>query len=120
MTNEEILALDRFECVSPKRKYVNVHVFVVMRCNFNDERLVEDLSFDFAENTGKPLAWFDPYLGRNPKSDIRIAFAYADGEALYFIEEKGGQRAVIRKDYLSTHYYTDDNDKSTILAAHIN
>ena len=119
MTNEEILALDRFTCAAPKPRIVSVCVFMVMRCNFNDERLIADLEFNCAEQDGKPIEWIDPYLGKNPKSLLRIAFAYADNEAVYFIEETNGQRNVIKKPLLTTRYYTDDFDKSCIIAVHI-
>ena len=119
MTSEEILALDRFESVSKKKRRVSVSVFIVMRCNFNDQMMIEDLVFDFEENSGKPLQWIDPYLGRNPKNTARIAFAYADDSKLYFIEKDGDQRKLLSKEHTSTYYYTDDRDKTTIIATHI-
>ena len=57
MTNEEILALDHFEYVAEKDRHISVTVFIVMRCNFNDQMMIEDFVFKFKENSGKPLQW---------------------------------------------------------------
>ena len=120
MTDNEIMELEQFTTASTYCKEVHISVYFVARCNFNDEFLVEYTDIPIEDLKDKPLSWFDPYMGRSKTSKIKLALAYADENRLYFIEDDGnGNRKVVYKDKLMTKYYTEDYDKTHILAAHI-
>lgn len=120
MTDNEILKMERFTAASPYCTTASLSVYVVAKCNFNDEMLVDSKTLTFSELLEKPLEWFDPYMGRSKVSNIRIALAYVDKDRMYFIEDDGkGNRKVLRKDKLMTHYYVEDLDKATLLSTHI-
>lgn len=118
MTSEEILNLKNCIVKNPREKYFSAFVYIVQKCNFNDEFLIEEKWLSVAELQDKPLEWFDPYLGKNPKSKTQIAFAYIEGANVYFLERTDGEIKLVKKNEY-THYFTDDYDERTLIAAHI-
>ena len=118
MTSKEIKALERALVKEPKCKYVKVSVFIVQKCNFNDEFLIDTKWLEVSSLADRPLEWFDPYLGRNPRSSLMVALACVDGDKVYFLEKTGGNVRVIKKG-LYSHTYSDDYDDTKIIASHI-
>ena len=120
MTDNEILAMETFTACNHYSDKAHITVYYVARANFNDEMLVECVDIPFSELEGKPLRWIDPYFGRSKIGKTKIAFVYADSEALYVIVDDGeGKRTVRRIEKIMTEYLAEDYDKSSILSAHI-
>ena len=118
MTKEEILKLEKCIVKNPRDKYISVFVYIVQKCNFNDEFLIEEKWLETAALDGKPLEWFDLYLGRYEKSKTEIAFAYIDGKNVYFLERKDGQTKVVKKNQF-THYFSENYDERRLISSHI-
>lgn len=57
---------------------VQIAVFVVMSCNFNDERLVQEEKIPVETLKDRPLVWFDPFFGRGDGTEIAICEITAD------------------------------------------
>lgn len=118
MTKKEIAKLDCCTVGNTPLKYIEISVFIVEKCNFNDERLIETRWLCLEEIKDKPLLWQDVYLGKNPRSVLKIAVAYVSGTDVYLLEDDGIKvRAVKKNEY--THYYSDDYDERRIISAHI-
>lgn len=116
----DLLKLKEAKIEAPVVPYLNVSVFIVQKCNFNDEFLVEHMQIPLAELDGKPLSFFDPYMGRRKESTVKIAVAKVKGKNLYLIEDKVGERSVFQLEPLSTDTrYTEDNDERTLISVHL-
>ena len=118
MNQSEIEKLEVFTVNESRKRDINVSVFHVYRGNFNDERLIESKTFKISELEGKPLEWFDIYLGRKTDNKIKIAFVSLDENVLYFWEDDGTRRELRKRDSF-TYIYSDDYDESHLIAAHI-
>ena len=116
----DVLALKEAKVEAPAYPYVNIAVYIVQKCNFNDEFLVEHKQIPLAELNGKPLDFFDPYMGRYKQSTVKIAVAFAKDKELYIVEEKGGVRSSFRLDaFGSDKRYTENNDERTLISVHL-
>ena len=118
MTEKQMLSLETFTVENPKTETVHVSVSLVYRGNFNDERLIESMEFQLQELAGKPLVWFDLYLGRLQNNTVKLAFAYLKGRDLYFLEDDGKRVRVIKKNAFG-HYYSNDYDDAHIISTQI-
>lgn len=94
MNEREILNLENCVVENPKWKCVHCFAVLVQNCNFNDEFYIADRTSLAEDLNGKPLVWFDPYLGKYKASDIKIAIAYVSGYDIHYIEEKNGEKTV--------------------------
>ena len=116
----DVLKLKNVEIDAPVCPYLNVAVYIVQKCNFNDEFLVEHMQIPLAELDGKPLSFFDPYMGRRKESTVKIAVAKAMGRTVYLIEDKEGARSSFKIDILGYDTrYTENNDERTLISVHL-
>ena len=105
---------------APAYPYLNISVYIVQKCNFNDEFLLEHMQIPLADLEGKPIAFFDPYMGRYKDSAVKIAVAMAKGKRLWLIEDKGGTLSSFELDsFGSDTRYTEDYDERTLISVHI-
>ncbi|MBQ9730245.1 MAG: hypothetical protein IJV80_05485 [Clostridia bacterium] len=111
-----LLQAESFTCKNARIKSVCVNVYLVNRGNFNDERLIESTSINLKELIGKPLAWFNAYLGKNKGEPVYLAPVYAEKGQLYFLKESAGKREV-KKVMNFELTFTDDYNESYIIAA---
>ena len=101
----------------PFYSYLTVSVYIVQKCNFNDEFLVEHKQIPLKELDGKELLWFDPYLGRYPESKVKIAVAKAEGKALSLLEDESGTVTERKLDDVA-YKYTENYDERTLISVH--
>ena len=116
----DVLKLKEVEIDAPAYPYLSVSVYIVQKCNFNDEFLVEQTYIPLSELDGKPLSFFDPYLGRKKDSNVKIAVAKAQGKTLCLMEEKGGELSSF--ELASSWYdarYTENYDERTLISVHL-
>ncbi len=118
MKVNEIKKLDKFTVNNPAKNKINVSVLLVYRGSFNDERLVASKEFDVDALKDKPLTFFDLYLGIKKDNTVKIAFAYMENYDLYFFEDDGEKRKVIKKTGVS-YCRTDDYDEKYIITVNI-
>lgn len=118
MKLNEIKKLEVFTMENPERASVNISVNLVYRGNFNDERLIDSKKFVFADMVGKPLEWFDLYLGKFEQNTVKLAFAYVNKKNIYFLMDDGGKIKAIKKHEFS-HYFSDDYDEKYIISTQI-
>ena len=119
MTKKEILNLQNFVAIETKIKRINLSVFSVQNCNFNDEWLLDSVDFKVEDIKDKPLFYTDLFLGKNKENKLKIAFAYLKGYDIYFIVDDGIERKVIKKEDF-TQIFTAKKDDRTFFATHIN
>lgn len=100
-------------------KILDISVYIVQRCCFNDERLIASKRITKEDIDGKELQWFDVYLGKHHKNNYQIAFVYISGEDVYFLEKINDEIGLMKKSVF-THIISDDFDKQTLIATHIN
>ncbi len=119
MKESEILKLEHCVASEVRERFVHICLFEVQKCNFNDQYLICDKWLSFAELDGAPLAWFDPFFGRNGADTQEIAIAYADRE-VFWVQSKtaDGIRAEEHEAYCD-HICTAKSNGTTFLAAHI-
>ena len=118
MKLSEIKKLETFTMEDPQREYVNVSVNLVYRGCFNDERLVESKKFIFRDMVGKPLEWFNLYLGKLEQNTVKLAFVYVNKKNIYFLIDDGGKIKAVKKNEFS-HYFSDDYDEKYIISTQI-
>ena len=96
-------------------KVIDLSVYLVQKCNFNDERLIASKVINKIEINDKDFKFFDMYLGK-AKSEKQIAFVYADDEKMFFITK---EKEIVE---ISNGAYTcsEDFDESLLIACHIN
>ena len=119
MTKKEILNLEKFVAIETKIKRINLSVFSVQKCNFNDEWLIDSIDFNVDEIKDKPLFYTDLFLSKKKDNKLKIAFAYLKGNDIYFIVDDGKEKKVVKKDGF-THIFTEEKDDRTFFATHIN
>ena len=118
MKKREVLALEVFKAISPKKSSVTLSVSLVYRGSFNDERMIASKTFSLNELCDKPILYFDLYLGKNKGGTKEIAIAAIEGFDIYLIERTKGRRRVIQVNALSAPF-TDDYDDKYIISAQI-
>lgn len=114
---EEILKTGKFTLENSLYTYINMGVWVVMKCNFNDEMLVKSLYLNVNDLKDKPLVWHDLYLGRNGEVSKKIAFLSLSGRELSFIVDYGE-----KKEFFVMNGYdflVDDNGETTLTTTKI-
>ncbi len=115
-----ILEMKEAKVEDPAYPYLNVAVYIVQKCNFNDEILVEHMQIPLAELNGKPLSFFDPYMGRRKDSTVKIAVAMAKEKELWLIEDKDGTRSSFQiGSFGRDTRYTEDYDERTLISVHL-
>ena len=116
----DILKLKTVEIEATAYPYLSVSVYIVQKCNFNDEFLVENAYIPLSELNGKPISFFDPYLGRKKDSNVKIAVAKAHGKTLHLIEDKDGELSAFQLGALwYDTRYTEDHDDRTLISVHL-
>ncbi len=118
MTNKEILNLKTFLVEETKNKTINLSVFNVQKCNFNDEWLIDSIDFKIDDIKDKPLFYTDLFLSKKKENKLKIAFAYLKGNDIYFIVDDGGKKEVVKKQGF-TQIFTAEKDDRTFFATHI-
>ena len=119
MTKKEILNLEKFVAIETKIKRINLSVFSVQNCNFNDEWLIDSVDFKVDDIKDKPLFYTDLFLSKKKDNKLKIAFAYLKGNDIYFIVDDGKDKKVIKKEDF-TQIFTAEKDDRTFFATHIN
>ncbi len=116
----DVLKMKEVEIDAPAFTYLNVSVFIVQKCNFNDEFLVEHLQVPLSELAGKPISFFDPYMGRKKDSNVKIAVAKVAGKTLHLVEDKEGTLSSFKLGALSYDTrYTENYDERTLISVHL-
>ncbi len=92
LTEKELLKIDKFTFEKSPYKFIKIGIWLVMKCNFNDDRLIENVCISIDELVDKPLVWLDLYNGRSKDAKKRIAFYRLDGDKLYAIIDDGEKR----------------------------
>lgn len=118
MKLNEIKKLDKFTVNNPAKDKITVSVLLVYRGSFNDERLVASKEFNVQDIKDKPLIWFDLYLGIKKDNTVKIAFIYMENYDLYFFEDDGEKKRIVKKTGVS-YCHTDDYDEKYIIAVNI-
>ena len=108
---------DKFVYKDSKCKFIKMSVYFVMKCNFNDEMLVETLCINVEDLINKPLVWHDLYLGKNKTISKKIAFTSLKKNKLTAIVVDGE----IKKEYNldSYDFFVDDNDEKSLITCKI-
>lgn len=81
---ESIKNFDKFKVVNSNVGIIHFSVYLVFKCNFNDDRLIESLDIDVDTLKDKELTWFDLYLNRKKDNNVKIAPVYLERNELYF------------------------------------
>ena len=102
---------------SPKYKYLKISVYLVHRCNFNDEFLIAGESIELGTLKDKELVWLDPYLGKGKNEEKRIALISSDDANLTLRIKKGCEVSEETSELII--YISDDYDETYIISAHI-
>lgn len=118
MTKREVLKLNECKIESVKYKYVKICVYLVQKCNFNDEFLVENVTVNLQDIKNKPLKFYDAFLGKLGGNTKQVAIAYVNDKKLYLIEKEGKNVKVIEGNVFSV--FTEDYDERLIISTHIN
>lgn len=103
-------------------RYTKIHisVFLVQRCNFNDERLIESKVISVSDIKDKPLLWLDPYLGKFDTGKVKIAITGISDDKFTLLERRGTEAAERTSESIfKSVIISDDYDSSLLIASHI-
>ena len=98
--------------------YLNLHLFSVMKCNFNDERLIDFKSISLCNIKDQPFIWIDPFFGRG-RENVKIALAYVSGDEFVILKKTEDEISILKAATSSTHYVTEKSDATSFLATHV-
>ncbi len=117
LTEKRLRNKNKFQVKASRCQYILMSVWVVMKCNFNDEMLIESRYFNVNDLIDKPIVWHDLYLGKSKNVVKKIAFSSLKGNKLSVIicdcEDK--------KEYNLNSYdfFVDDKDEKTLITCKI-
>lgn len=117
LTDKQFKNRDKFTCNTSPYHFIKMSVYFVMKCNFNDEMLVETLCIKVEDLLNKPLVWHDLYLGKNKTISKKIAFTSLKKNKLTAIVVD----SEIKKEYNldSYDFFVDDNDEKSLITCKI-
>ena len=98
-------------------KYLKISVYLVQKCNFNDEFLIEGKSIELDSLKDREISFFDPYLGKNNTTEKSIALLSADAANLTLLIQKGEVTKEESGELII--YVTDDYNDTYIISAHV-
>ena len=103
--------------IDSKYKYLKFSVYLVHRCNFNDELLIADEYIELDSLAGRELMWLDPYLNKNKTNEKKVALASVDSARLTLLIKNAGEISEEKSELII--YVTDDYDDTYIISSHI-
>ncbi len=115
LTEQELVSIDKFIDKGTKYSYIYNAIFIVQKCNFNDEWLVKSRYFKIEEFINKPLVWFDLFDGFYKNGNIKFAFTSVEEENLFILVDDGKQRILYKLD--NYDLLVEDNDKTTLVSS---
>ena len=110
MLIESMKNFDTFKVVNSNVGIIRLSVYLVYKCNFNDDRLIESLDINVDTLKDKELTWFDLYLNRKKDNNIKIAPVYLERNELYFLENNNGKISVVKKNDFAKYYCENYDD----------
>ena len=84
MLIESMKNFDTFKVVNSNAGIIHFSAYLVYKCNFNDDRLIESLDINVDTLKDKELTWYDLYLNKKKDNNIKIAPVYLERNELYF------------------------------------
>ena len=93
-------------------------VYLVYKCNFNDDRLIESIDINVDTLKDKELTWYDLYLNKKKDNNVKIAPVYLERNELYFLENNNGKISVVKKNGFAK-YYCENYDDELLISTHI-
>ena len=110
MLIESIKNFDTFKVVNSNVGIIRLSVYLVYKCNFNDDRLIESLDINVDTLKDKELTWYDLYLNRKKDNNVKIAPVYLERNELYFLENNNGKISVVKKNGFAKYYCENYDD----------
>ena len=110
MLIESIKNFDTFKVVNSNVGIIRLSVYLVYKCNFNDDRLIESLYINVDTLKDKELTWYDLYLNRKKDNNVKIAPVYLERNELYFLENNNGKISVVKKNGFAKYYCENYDD----------
>ena len=108
----------RTKILSDRFATVKISVFSVMKCNFNDERLLDTLDIPISELSRGELLWLDPFLGKG-EADALIAVSEVDCDGFTVLKKTDGEIGSFEVCPPSSFTLTLDDNEYSFLASHI-
>ena len=118
MLIESMKNFDRFKVVNSNVGIIHFSVYLVYKCNFNDDRLIESLDINVDSLKDKELTWYDLYLNKKKDNNIKIAAVYLERNELYFLENNNGKISVVKKNGFAK-YYCENYDDELLISTRI-
>lgn len=118
MLIESMKNFDTFKVVNSNVDIIRLSVYLVYKCNFNDDRLIESLDINVDTLKDKELTWYDLYLNRKKDNNVKIAPVYLERNELYFLENNNGKISVVKKNGFAK-YYCENYDDELLISTHI-
>ena len=109
---------ETLKVTNEKVKTLHISVFSVMKACFNDEMLLDSLDIKIEDIKGKELFWFDPFLKRG-RGSVTVALSEIDSDSFTLLINEGGKIKCEKHELYMTHYITEEYDKSSFIASHI-
>lgn len=114
MLIESMKNFDTFKVVNSNVSIIRLSVYLVYKCNFNDDRLIQSLDINVDTLKDKELTWYDLYLNRKKDNNVKIAPVYLERNELYFLENYNGKISVVKKNGFAKYYCENYNDELLI------
>ena len=108
----------RTKILSDRFATVKISVFSVMKCNFNDERLLDTLEIPISELSLGELLWLDPFLGRG-EADALIAVSEVGYDSFTVSEKRGDEIKSAQVCPPCSYTLTLDDNEYSFLASHV-
>lgn len=117
LTEKRLKNRNKFQLKASRYQYIQMSVWVVMKCNFNDERLIESRYFNVKDLIDKSIIWHDLYLGKSKDIVKKIAFSSLKGNKLSVFLIDGDDKKGYKLN--SYDFFVDDNDEKTLITCKI-
>ena len=110
MLIESMKNFDTFKVVNSNVGIIRLSVYLVYKCNFNDDRLIEPLDINVDTLKDKELTSFDLYLNKKKDNNVKIAPVYLERNELYFLENNNGKISVVKQNGFAKYYCENYDD----------
>ncbi len=117
LTERQLRNRKNFQLKNSRYKFIKMSVYVVMKCNFNDEMLVDSLCVNVEDLIDKPLVWHDLYLSKCKSISKKIAFSSLKENMLTAIIIDGDSTK--EYNFNSYDFFVDDKDYKTLITCKI-
>ncbi len=115
---EEASKINKFRLEASPYAYIKIGIWIVMKCNFNDERLIENVCIPVQELVDNPIVYLDLFNVKCKNKLKKIAFTSLSSDKLTAIIDDGDKKQLCTINSVG-QYFTEDYNETMLISAHV-